>query len=422
MMQTLGIEDILARGPSALWLDHIYPPLLDVIRLGIALPERGLDISLLQPYVDLKLYDFYAILFGLVNVMFFLWVRLVTRSQWWATGAVVIWAIMPGYVMTMTLLDPSPLSMTFITATFFFLFLFLRSRRFGYATGFFASLLLASLSRSVTQPHVLVIVLVSAVAFWLMAERRSWLLMIVNLVLVALMFVIPIKQHALFATFDTTSFGGYHRAGMLWIAPSTVLTDPTPQYAIDNALIFTSRYNTQTNVRDNFRLNEAANTFMKEQPVQAAINLGRSLGVTVPELLRPSSSYTQNYLVERMPWRAVFDWVLSGWRYIALVAAASLLILRYRGRKGCARSIRRYGWFLVYYGLVALPILFSNRYRPEDESVGPIWTDASRQKVFLEVPVMVLVVYAAWLTVSSARKKRSQAGPIENSESAVYQS
>ncbi len=422
MMQTLGIEDMLIQGPSALWLNHIYPPLLDVIRLGIAWPERSLDISLLQPYVDMKLYDLYAVLFGVVNVVLFLWVRSLTRSQWWAVGATVIWALMPGYVMTMTLLDPSPLSMTFITSSFFFLFLFLKSRRFGYATGFFASLLLASLSRSVTQPHVLVIVLLSTVFFWLMAERRNWLLMVVNLALVALMFVMPIKQHALFATFDTTSFGGYHRVGMLWIAPSTVATDPTPQYAIDNALAFTSRYNTQTNVRDNYRLNEEANNFIREQPVQAALNLGRSLGVTVPELLRPASSYTQNYLVEKMPWRVAIDWVFSGWRYIVLVGVALILIVRQRGIKSSVRLARRYGWFFVFYALIALPILFSNRYRPEDESVGPIWTDASRQKVFLEVPVFVMLTYAAWLTVASVRNKKLRSRSDGKVESPVLQS
>jgi hypothetical protein len=418
MMQTLGIEDVLARGPEALWLDHVYPPLLDAIRYVMAWPVQSLDITVLQPYVDLKLYDLYAVLFGVVNVMLFLWVRSMTHSQWWATGAVAIWAAMPGYVMTMTLLDPSPLSMTFITATFFFLFLFLKFRRLVYSMGFFVSLLLASLSRSVTQPHVLIIVVASGVAFWILAERRSWILMFANVVLIALMFVMPMKQHALFATFDTTSFGGYHRVGMLWISPSSVKTDPTPQYAVDNALSFTSRYNTQTNVRDNYRLSEAANTFIRDHPVQAMSNLGRSLGVTLPELLRPSSSYTQNYLVEKLPWRTAFDWIFSGWRYIALVLLALLGILRYRGWRSCVLSIRRYGWFFVYYALIALPILFSNRYRPEDESLGPVWTDASRQKVFLEVPVLVVITYALWLAVSSSKKRQE---PARNSGTDVLE-
>lgn len=412
MMQTLGIEDVLAHGPGALWLNHIYPPLLDSVRYAIAWPVRGLDTTAIQTIVDLRLYDLYAALFGVVNVMLFLWVRSMTRSQWWAAGAVVIWVAMPGYVMTMTLLDPSPLAMTFITATFFFLYFFLKSRRLVYSAAFFASLLLASLSRSVTQPHVLVIVVASGVAFWILAKRRNWLLMLVNLVLIALMFVMPIKQHALFATFDTTSFGGYHRVGMLWIPPSTVQTDTTPQYAIDNALSFTSRYNTQMNVRDNYRLSQEANGFIKEHPVKALTNLGRSLGVTVPELLRPSSTYTQNYLVERMPWRAAFDWAFSGWRYVALVLLALFAILRFRGWKSCMQIIRRYGWFLAFYALIALPILFSNRYRPENESLGPVWTDASRQKVFLEVPLLVLVTYAAWLTVSSARRKKFRSGDL----------
>jgi hypothetical protein len=137
----------------------------------------------------------------------------------------------------------------------------------------------------------------------------------------------------------------------------------------------------------------------------------------VPELLRPASSYTQNYLVEKMPWRAAFDWLFSGWRYIALVGLAVILIVRHRGRLSSARLVRRYGWFFVFYGLIALPILFSNRFRPEDESVGPIWTDASRQKVFLEAPVMVMLAYAAWVTFSSLRKTRSQKAKAEIAES-----
>lgn len=217
MMQTLGIEDILARGPSALWLNHVYPPLLDAIRLSFAWSQRGLDITALQQFIDLRLYDLYAVLFGLVNAMLFVWVRSVTRSNWWALGATAVWALMPGFLMTMTLLDPSPLAMCTITASLLFLFYFLRTRRLIYATGFFTALLLASLSRSVTQPHVLAIVAAAVAAFWVMARHRNWPLMVMNLVLVSLMFVMPIKQHSLFATFDTTSFGGYHRVGMLWI-------------------------------------------------------------------------------------------------------------------------------------------------------------------------------------------------------------
>lgn len=408
MMQTLGIEDILARGPSALWLNHVYPPLLDAIRLSLAWPQRGLDIAALQPFIDMKLYDLYAVLFGLVNVMLFVWVRSVTGSNWWALGATAVWAMMPGFLMTMTLLDPSPLAMSTITASLLFLFYFIRTRRLVYATGFFTALLLASLSRSVTQPHVLAIVVVAAVAFWVMARNRNWRTMLMNLMLVSLMFVMPIKQHSLFATFDTTSFGGYHRVGMLWIPPSTVLSDTTPQFAIENALQFSSRYNTQTNVRDNFRLNEAANTFIKQHPLQAAANLGKSLTVTLPELLQPPSSYTQNYLVERLPWRSMLDWLFSGWRYVALIILAVAVILRNRGLGSCVSLIRRYGWFLLFYGLIALPILFSNRYRPEDESLGPVWTDAARQKVFLEVPVIVLLTYALWLTTNSLRSRRGK--------------
>ena len=60
----------------------------------------------------------------------------------------------------------------------------------------------------------------------------------------------------------------------------------------------------------------------------------------------------------------------------------------------------RYDWFAVFYALLALPIMFSNRFRPGDEDIGPMWTDAIRQKVFLEIPVWALGGYAIWLLVS----------------------
>ena len=405
-MQTLGLEDMASFGPRALWYDHVYPPLLDAVRFGL-MQVFGAD-PLAPPYipVDFALYALFAFCFGVTNAVVYLWVRDLTRSGWWALGATVAWAVSPGYLMVMMLLEPSPLAVTFISVMFYLVYRFLRTRRLGYVTGFLLALLLASLTRNVTQSHVLVIVTVAVVVFSFMATRRAWWVMVLNVALLGLLFAMPLKQQVMFGTWDTSTYSGYHRAGMLWIDPRTVPDAQYPQHIIDNALIFSSRANTQETLKDNYRLSAAANELLTSDPLEAAARLGRSLTITVPEALRPTSSYTQNFLVDRLPWRTAYDWVFSEWRYLLLILAVSGTIVWSRGWRGSAGLLRRYGWFLVFYGLVAAPVLWSNRYFPGREDEGPIWTDAVRLKIFLEIPFFVLLVYAVWLVAQRARGGR----------------
>lgn len=408
LMQTLGLEEMVPYGPRALVQNHIYPPLLDAIRYAFTWPETSAGQPFSAMAVDFRLYALYAVCFGMVNAVLFIWVRNLTRSGWWALGATLLWALVPGYIMTMTLLDPSPLAMLFITVSLYFLFMFLRERRLGWASGFFAMFLMASLSRSVTQAHVLLVLVVALVVFTVMAKRRQPLLVALNALLVGLMFVIPIKQYVMYATLDTTSFAGYHRVGMLGIDPRTVPQPEYPQHIVDNALAFSSRYNTQETIKDNYRLTAAANEFLVTRPLEVPGRLAQSLAITLPEIARPSSMYTQNYLVERLPWRGFLDWVFSGWRYGLMLIAAAIAISTIRGRAWVWMAIRRYGWFAVFYALLAAPILLSNRYRPGEEYLGPVWTDAIRQKVFLEVPIIVALAYAAWLVVDRLRAGRRE--------------
>ena len=463
LMQTLGLEDLMPFGPMAFWYSHVYPPLQDMIRYVFTFPETwsGQDIS--PEAVDMRLYFLYAVCFGIVNALLYIWVRSLTRSGWWALGVTAVWAVHPGYITVMTLLDPSALAMVFVSLGLLFLYLFLRYRCLLFATGFFGALLLASLTRSITQTHVLAVVLVAVVTFWFIAVKRAWWQMSLNVLLVALLFVMPLRMQILYATWDTSSYGGYHRSGALWIEPRTV-PQPVPESVIkqyeayelarvnaenpallaqmtpdeirqaqaefaqaealwqqqsaaypdvdfsmaraypnrieENALKFSSRFNTREQVLDNFRLAAAANEFLFSQPVESAQRLTRSLAITIPEAFRPASEYTQNYLVEDLPWRGLWDWLFSSWRYVLLIAGAAAVIVWTHGWQGTRRLLVKYGWFAVFYGLLALPIMFSNRFRPGEEDIGPMWTDAIRQKVFLEIPVWALGGYALWLLAS----------------------
>ena len=399
LMQTLGLEEMVPFGPMAFWYSHVYPPLQDMIRYVFTFPETSAGLPISAMAVDLRLYILYAVMYGLVNALLFIWVRSLTKSGWWALGVTLVWAVHPGYITVMTLLDPSPLAMFFISLSLLFLYFFLRYRNLMYATGFFAALVVASLARTVTQLHVLAVLVVAVIAFWFIARKRSWWQLALNIVLVGTLFIIPVKMQILYATWDVTSYGGYHRAGPLWIDPRTV-PQPIPQSLKDqyeeyvrarqaaedpaqlaqktpeeiraaqqelavaeqlwnqqragftgdpatalvypdrieeNSLKFSSRFNTREQVLDNYRLGAAANSFLIAQPVESAQRLAKSLAITIPEAFRPASKYTQNYLVEQLPWRAAWDWLFSGWRYALLILAAAVFIGYTRGWLGVRR-------------------------------------------------------------------------------------
>jgi len=405
-MQTMGLEDMQPVGPKALWYDHIYPPLVDSIRYLLAMPEISAGQPASQMSVDFRLYVVYTLCFGAVNTVVYLWIRDLTRSGWWALAGTVIWAISPGYLTIIMLLEASPPALAFIACAFYLLYRFLKTRRLGYSTAFFVALLLGSYTRNIAQTHVLVIVVIAFIAFWFLSTRRAWWMQALSLIVVALMFALPVKQYVMFATTDVSTYGGYQRAGMLWIDPRTVPTPAEwPANINANATTFSSRYNTQETMKDNYRLTAAANAYLVEHPVDAVRALGRSLTITVPEMLKPTSSYTENFLVDVLPWRPVYDWLFSGWRYLLLVLGSVAVVGFSRGWSGSLRLLRRYGWFLVFYALIAAPVLWSNRYYPGREDEGPIWTEAVRLKIFIEVPLYVGLVYAVWVAVGALRRR-----------------
>jgi hypothetical protein len=365
------------------------------------------------------LYFLYCFIYGLLNALVFVWVRDLTRSTGWGIAGAALWAVYPGHLMMAMLLEPSQLALITVSLSFYFLYRFLKTRRPVYVTAFLAAFLAASLSRSFIQIYVLLILVVAVASFWWMSKDRVKALpwQVVNLLLVALVFVQPVKQFVMYDTWSTTSFGGYHRAGMLFLDPRGVPEPVYPQKIVDNALAFSTRYNTQETIKDNYRLEQAANAYLLEQPVRAVKGLVLSLTITIPEAFKPTSMYVQNFLVEGLPWTNLYNWVFSSWRYLILILAAAAIIIRSRGRTGSLRLLRRYGWFAVFYGLVAIPILWSNRYYPGNEDLGPMWTDAIRQKIFLEVPLYVLLVYASWLAVQGirARQKSREVQPVPES-------
>jgi hypothetical protein len=415
--QTVDIKDINVRGITFVWYDHVYPPLLDVIRYVLAAPEIRSGLEPSGDIVDNRLYWLFAIFYGLMAAIVYLWVRDVTRSGWWALGAALVWTLSPMSVTVMTLLEPTPLSLTLVTSMFYILYRFLRTRRVGYSTAFFAILLVASWSRNIVQLQVMSVLAVAVLAFWIMSRDRSWISLALNIVLVLLTFFWPIRAFVMYGTWDVSTHTGYHRAGALWIDPRTAHEPSYPFNISDNALAFSSRFNTQQLVAENYKLGLAANELMIHHPLEAAKRLGKSLGITVPNALTPITITTGNYLVGTFWWKAPYEWLFSGWRYVALVTAACAVVVWSRGWRGSGRLLRRYGWFAVFWILVAIPVAFSNRYWPPgNEDAGPIHTEAARLKSFLEMPIYVLIVYAMWIVSSAATARVKNSRSVDRAE------
>jgi len=402
--QTVDVAEMNSYGIRFAWYEHVYPPLLDLIRYVLMLPEVRAGLEPSGDAVDDRLYWLFGVFFGVVVAIVYLWVRDLTGSGWWALGASVLWAVSPISVTVMTLLEPTPLSMTLVTLTFYLLYRFLKTRSMGYSTAFFGALLVASLSRNVVQLHVMAILAVAVVAFWIMARNRRKVLLVVNLILVLLTFFWPVRAFVMYGTWDVSTHTGYHRAGALWIDPRTAPEPSYPFHISDNALSFTSRFNTQPLVAENYKLGLAANELMLSDPVEAGSRLARSLTITIPNALLPITATTDNYLVEQFWWSAPYEWLFSGWSYVLLLLGSAVIIIWARGWPGSLRLLRRYGWFAVFWILVAIPVAFSNRYWPPgSEDLGPIHTEAARLKAFLEVPLYAVAFYAAWLLVGRVR-------------------
>ncbi len=409
--QNLDVSELNSFGFKALWYDHIYPPLMDAVRFVLMQPE-SLSGEPSGAAVDLRLYWVFAILYGVVASIVYLWIRDFTKNGWWALGGAALWCVLPSSLVTMTLLEPTPAAIPAMAGMFYLLYRFLKTRNLWYASGFFAVLLIASLVRNVVQLHVLVILIIALICFWIIATKRSSTAQVVNCILVALIFFWPLRAFVMYDTFDVSTHTGYHRAGALWIDPRSVPEPEYPEQIITNALEFASRFNTQDSVKDNYRLSAAANQMMIREPVESVKRLVDSLRITIPNALLPVTATSRNAMVDEIPWRPPLDFLFSSWSYLLLILGSAAVIIWSRGRRGTLTLLRRYGWFAVFWVLAVIPVAFSNRYWPPgNEDAGPIHTEAARLKGLIDIPVYALIVYAIWLLATRffSRGARRQA-------------
>lgn len=401
--QTIRLWDMWILGPQTLWQMHVYPPLYDGIRYLLMLPETLTGAPPTALAVDQRLYWTSAVLLGLTAMIIYLWIRDLTRNGWWALAGCGLWMLLPSSISFMTILNQTGLAIASMAVAFYFLYRFLRTRQNIYVVGFLFSLLIASLTRNVVQVHVFLVLCAAVFAFYWIGRPRSIKYLVTYALLLAVISLWPIRAYVMYSTFDVSTHTGYNRAGALWILPRSVPTPAWPSNIERNATVLSSGWNTQETLRDNFRLGSAANAFMVSHPIESAARMWDSARITWPVMFRSIFVQWENEFLYRYPLAKPLDSIFSGATYQLLVLASMVILILRMIFTRTYRVFLRYGWFAVMWVLATIPVILSNRHWPAEELV-PLHSEADRLRGLIDIPVYVLIFFAAFCLVRGFRR------------------
>jgi hypothetical protein len=409
LTQTVKIQDLANFGPMGLWYFHIYPPLHQALLYVLALPNILTGQPVTSEVVDLRLYVVYTVLFGLLSALVYSWVRDLTGSTKLGVITALLWSIYPGNIHMATLLDGTYLSLYLMTLTFYFLYRFLRTRHAKYLTYWLISVAVTTYARPLFQWQIIIpVVLILGVFIYLSRKSTRPLLVVVDVLMVALILALPVKSYVMWGSLSTTTYAGFHRTGMLYYDPPKELYEAVkvPESALANAEVFKSSYNLPILVTDNVARESLANQWIKSHSLsELASVLTKSFNTNFENAILPTSEYFPNHLSQDLPWRSLMDRVLSGYLYLFLGTATVIAIFAMQGRRGSAAILRRYGWLIAYYLMVAGTISLQNRNE---------WTEANRLKIFIEIPVWVAAAYLMHLIGVRLCERRLQRHDLES--------
>jgi len=405
LLQTVKIADLAEFGPLGLWYFHVQPPLHQAILYVLALPDVIGGSQVTSELVDMRMYVVYIGIYGLLNALVFLWLSDLTGSRAISWTFTILWAVYPGNIAMATLLDGTYLSLYLITLMLYFMYRFLRTRKSRYITWWLVAFTVTSYARTVFQIHFMVLLVAALLAFWWMqSDRRRWGVMALQVLLVVITVALPVQRYLMWGSFSTTTFGGFHRTGMLFYDPSPEAYEaiPIPADIQERSEVFQSDNNVPIIVADNIRREQLANEWISEHSLGELVAvLATSVRLNFETGMAPTSMYSRNDFSHNLPWRAPMNAVLSGYAYPVIAVLAILAIVILAGPRRFVGYCRRYGWLFVFYLVIAGTVLLQNR---ND------WSEAHRLKVFVEIPVWLSVAFAVSLATRRVGSRRADPG------------
>lgn len=396
MMQTVSVGDLRLEPFKSLWYNHIQPPVFDAIRAALAALYPNANGEALMRRVDAGLYGLWMLVYALTAFLVFSWIRRV-RGQRSGLIASFVFLLLPGPVFYATFLDSTLLSSALI------LWFFLALWRFGRGEGRVPELVLVAVvlffTRSVFQWPFLVVL---AASLWLMGVPRARavrVLLPVSLVMIAFL----AKQYILFGLTTTSSFGPdsfckglseYCHGTTQVQLPKT--TDRFNAFVLRRAekLNGEYNYNQEAFLKRSFSQMEEYKALLRRLTPGRAIEL---LQINLDFYLRPTSRHSSHVIVDRLPWREPFEFLLSGWRFLLLLVVATALWLRGHapaaGEERRRALRRRLGLALPALYVAAVTIVFESG-------------ENMRYRFFLEPTLFVFF----WISLSGLLPARSPKG------------
>jgi hypothetical protein len=203
------------------------------------------------------------------------------------------------------------------------------------------------------------------------------------------------KQYLLFHTLSTTTFGGYHKTGIIWYEPEE---DEVQKYLAhiqaeypEGAKRIWDRNNNEITWKHNLAYNAIFSDKLKED---FSFNLGQivnSLIYNFNHYWQPSSRGADSVITPNLGWRNAYDWVFSKWR-LWLLLVISLMVWYIYGEKQDSQRILRFLGLSVMIGYILMITHLCNRLE---------WTEAGRLKFFLEPVFFVLIISQLTLLIQS---------------------
>ena len=395
-MQTLEIRALVSNPIQSIWYLHVNPPLFDIIRLLLIIPDYLLGNDITDMLVDRRLYLFYALLFSCMGVLIYRTLRLLDCPQLWSIAIVLVWSIYPGNISMATYLDPTYLSAFLLMIATYQGMVWMRSGRTRNAYWTLIALVLLSWTRSLFQVQFLLpIVLIAIYRF--IRKREFSPKSIVQLALVLMLAALPLKQFALFGTFSTSSFVGAHQLGLIQYEPTDEELNAVrvPDRLIRNASKVESKYNSLANATLNFQQESVFRDQLRDAPLKSISQIPNTVMKVGRNALSATQEYQPNQASEQLPWASLSKWLFSGWRYLtlALLGLAGLAV-RARFRDSRVNTL------LLATGAVGLQILagaLRSRFGVFE------WVEANRLKFIIE-PMIFCIIGLGVLTLTSSLK------------------
>lgn len=405
MMQTVALEDLRDSPVTTLMNIHIQPPGLDLIRMIIIqlLPHSSLPV--LAERLDNGLYLLWAMLFGGLCSIIFLWLAQST-SIIVAVSAAMAFMLHPAGIFYASMLDGTFLSAFIILLTYYQLWK-IRYNPNGPIALLSAGLIGLFLTRSIFNwPAIFVFAI--ALLLFKISKRKIFLFCLITGSVVALY---TVKQYFTFGLTSTSSFVGLNLIRSIDASRfkdalsygEEMKSVPVNGKRLPNTLIRELKYFNTPNYNNIGYLAvnaELVREYRQKLSTMTFKEIMENYRENLAIYMQPSSSFSQHIIVDRLFWRDLYDRVFSYPLFPLLFCISCIyyLISANRGSLLAAAGMALPGVFIF-----VVSVLFEKG-------------ENMRFKFFLEPVMYVFIVsqlagIAKWCTMrSTGRAKKLRAG------------